>query len=209
MCRIQKEYFYCGSNTHKNDCEGEKCVCGRIVSQNYLTYFQRNSKLKKEFDFKHFHPNVSKAIENAVKLFNSYSTNPNPIYEINPITTTYRLSFKLIHLAKNIDYQWFEFNQIQISNKIRIEFKFENNIILLKMNNLTESSIIVNPDFFVLIDSKGNKVDCGNRLLVRENEENIKIYLSDYQMNALFLGVKINENNFKIYEIPKNNSIAN
>ncbi len=73
----------------------------------------------------------------------------------------------------------------------------------MKLKNLTKATIIINPEFLVLIDSQGNKIECGNRLFLSENEENLTINLFDYQINALFLGIKINESNYRICEIKR------
>jgi hypothetical protein len=45
MCRQGKEYYYCGLESHADDCIGAKCVCGRIVTTGYLTYKERQKEL--------------------------------------------------------------------------------------------------------------------------------------------------------------------
>ena len=75
MCRVGKDYFFCGENSHPSDCKGANCVCGRIVQQGYLKYHGN----RKKFKFSEFNNRIETAILNSVHLANSYSNNTTPI----------------------------------------------------------------------------------------------------------------------------------
>lgn len=198
MCRIAKEPLNCGSKVHQNDCQGANCVCGRIVTQNYLEYVEG----KKSFDFKKFHTNVNAAIQRAIQLRNSYIGNTNPIYKINPYTNTDRLVYKLLHLEK-FDLFWFHFNEVQVIENIEISFKYHEQNINVAINKIGHGTVILNHDLLCLFDINGNKLDCGQREVMKENSFNIKIDLSVIQyFKPLFIGIQKNEKEYYITELP-------
>lgn len=204
MCRKRidenrKEYFYCGKNTHPDDCNGINCVCGRIVSQAYLNYEDG----KKSFKFSEFHPNVILAIERAVSLRNSYIGNPNPIYELNPYTTTDRLVFKLLQLTKN-DFLWFDFSSHHIVNGFSFSLLYQNNNIQIIIKDTLDQTRIINSDLFCLINLNGELEDCITREILKPlNETQININLNEFnKFSPKYIGYRISESKYFISEIP-------
>jgi hypothetical protein len=198
MCREAKEPFNCGSNNHQNDCQGANCVCGRIVTQNFLDY----EAGKKSFNFKKFHPNVNRAIERAILLRKSYIGNTNPIYKLNPYTDTDRLVYKLLHLDK-FDLFWFQFNEIQSQDSLAIAFNYQNQIVDIVVNKVGNTTIILTTDLFCLFDINGNKLDSGQREVMTGDVFTFSIDLNAIQnFNPLFIGIRKNDQEYLITELP-------
>lgn len=198
MCREAKDPLNCGSNKHHNDCKGVNCVCGRIVTQNFLDY----EAGKKSFNFKKFHPNVNSAIERAILLRKSYIGNTNPIYKLNPYTNTDRLVYKLLHLDK-FDLFWFQFHEIQLIEQIEISFTHHEQNINVEINKIGSATVILNQNLLCLFDINGDKLDCGQREVMEENSFPITIDLSTIQnFNPLFIGIRKNEREYLITELP-------
>lgn len=198
MCREAKMPLNCGTKISKNDCNGVKCVCGRIVSQGFLKYVGK----KKSFEFSKFHQNVNIAIENAILLRKSYISNPNAIYELTPYTNTDRLVFKLIHLAEN-DFLWFDFNRKQSFYDISFLLEHDKKVIKITIENNLKTSVIINEDTFCLIDIEGNILKCGTRIIVGDEIKYFEIDLNNYvQFNPIYLGYRLSEAQYLISEIP-------
>ncbi len=198
MCREAKETLNCGSNNHQNDCHGANCVCGRIVTQNFLNYEEG----KKSFNFKKFHPNVNSAIERAILLRKSYIGNTNPIYKLNPYTDTDRLVYKLLHLDK-FDLFWFQFYETQFYDSLAINFNYQNQIVEITIDKVEPATIIITPDLFCLFDIYGNKLDSGQRKVITSEVFTFSIDLSIIQnFNPLFIGIRKSEIEYLITEIP-------
>lgn len=202
MCRTslpndKKEYHFCGSNTHPLDCHGANCVCGRIVANNYLEYEGR----KKEFVFKNYFTNVNHAIERAVVLRNSHLRNPIPIYDLNPYTTIYRLVFKLLYLPE-IDYTWFEFEDIQRVNYLSFNFEYQNPLLIVNIINNAIQREFLNIVDLCLIDINANQLNFGKRELI-DSDFQFEIDLNKIQnFTPLFIGIRKNENEYLITELP-------
>jgi hypothetical protein len=198
MCREAKDPLNCGSNKHHNDCKGVNCVCGRIVTQNFLDY----EAGKKSFNFKKFHPNVNSAIERAILLRKSYIGNTNPIYKLNPYTNTDRLVYKLLHLDK-FDLFWFQFHETQFHDSLHINFNYQNQIVEITIDKVDPATIIITPDLFCLFDIDGNKLDSGQREVMTGDVFIFSIDLSIIQnFNPLYIGIRKSENEYLITELP-------
>ncbi len=198
MCREANEPLNCGSNNHQNDCQGANCVCGRIVTQNFLDY----EAGKKSFNFKKFHPNVNSAIERAILLRKSYIGNTNPIYKLNPYTNTDRLVYKLLHLDK-FDLFWFRFNESQIIEQIEISFTHQIQIINITINKIRNATVILNQGLFCLFDINGNKVDIMNREVMNDEVFEFSIDLNIiHNFTPIYIGIRKNEMQYLITELP-------
>lgn len=205
MCRInlphdKKEYLYCGTKKHVNDCKGTNCVCGRIVEQGFLKY-ENN---KKSFDYNKFYNREKLAIERAIQLRHSYQNNPNPIYELNPYTNIDRLVFKLRHL-NNYDFSWFNFSENQTIDNMEIVATYNSNTINISIIYKSNSTYIFNSDMICLLDINCQKIDSGIRKVFYNNDENhqFEIVLSNLNINPIYIGYKISNKNYSISEIPK------
>jgi hypothetical protein len=206
MCRSvnpagKKEYYFCGNNEHASDCGGDNCVCGRIVSQNYSSYTKR----KKDFAFDSYHPHVNNAIERAIELKKTYAGNPNPIYDLNPITTVYRLVFKLLHLT-NIDFTWFELDETQFIDDYKIEIQKVESNLEIKIELTQIKTKIIHKDLICLFDITGKPKELMQRTVIgRTNEDNILV--TNYNIDdcedfvPIFIGYKIMNNSFCISEL--------
>lgn len=198
MCREAKEPLNCGSKNHQNDCQGANCVCGRIVTQNFLDY----EAGKKSFNFKKFHPNVNSAIERAILLRKSYIGNTNPIYKLNPYTNTDRLVYKLLHLDK-FDLYWFQFHEIQFHDSLHINFNYQNQIVEITIDKVVPATIIIMQDLFCLFDIDGNKLDSGQREVMTGDVFTFSIDLSIIQnFKPLYIGIRKSEKEYLITELP-------
>lgn len=198
MCREVKEPLNCGSNNHQNDCQGANCVCGRIVTQNFLDY----EAGKKSFNFKKFHPNVNSAIERAILLRKSYIGNTNPIYKLNPYTDTDRLVYKLLHLDK-FDLFWFQFDETQFNDSLHINFNYQNQNVEITIDKVGPATIIITPNLFCLFDIDGNKLDSGQREVMTGDVITFSIDLSIIQnFNPLYIGIRKSEKEYLITELP-------
>lgn len=203
MCReriskSKKEYFYCGSEEHANDCHGTKCVCGAIVSKKFLAY-DNNTK---NFRFENFNQHLTTAIERAVSLKNSYLNATSPIYELNPYTDVYRLVFKLLHLHE-VDYHWFNIQQqIQIE-KIEFDFAMADNSITVNITNRSQVTFIINEDSVCLIDAAGQQKNVAERHIL-EPEESHNLIINPtaiLNFNPIFVGIKKMGNEYLIREL--------
>lgn len=204
MCRIQDSngkriYLYCGSNRYMEDCNGERCVCGRIVSSKYLEY---NAK-GKDFSFEDYHRNVQIAITNSITLGKLYNDSDIPFYNRNPFTNLHKLVFKLLNLP--MDYLWFEFSQAQKTPKqSSFELSIENNTIHFLFNNESDITQIFNPDSLALVNVLGESKKVGERKLIDPGEEfQITIELENHiEFTPLFISYKLEEGKALITEIP-------
>lgn len=203
MCRTilqdkPKEYHFCGDNTHQLDCQGANCVCGRIVSQNYLSY----KGGKKEFLFSDYFGMINQAIERAVSLKNSYINSTLPFYDLNPYTTIHRVVFKLLQLPE-IDYTWFEFGDIQNNGNLIFNFNYVTPIITVTITKSDDQTEIVNEEDICLVDRDGNKLNCGQRKVMYDDVFSIPIDLSVItNFTPLFIGIRRNEKEYLITELP-------
>jgi hypothetical protein len=204
MCRIQDSngkriYLYCGSKKHAEDCKGEHCICGRLVSSKYLEYKTKG----KDFSFEDYHKNVQVAITNSITLGKLYNGSDIPFYNRNPFTNLHRLVFKLLRLP--MDYLWFEFTEAQkTSMQSSFELSIENSTIHFLFNNESDITQIFNPDSLVLVNILGESKNVGERKLIEPGQGfQINITLADYmEFNPLFISFKLEEGKALITEIP-------
>ncbi|MEP0264792.1 RloB family protein [Dokdonia sp.] len=205
MCRTvndgKKDYHFCGNKTHVSDCDGDNCVCGRIVAEGYLNYL----KGKKDFSFEDYHINVNQAIIRAIELKKTYSQNKSPIYDLNPITTVYRLVYKLLHLDK-IDFIWFEFSEDQNIGNFRISFERNIEILIIRIEILQIKTEIINTDLICLFDIDANL----NEFIPRHvfgRGENDQIHMIEFDLSSIdefkpvFVGYKKSFNSYCITEL--------
>jgi hypothetical protein len=197
--RPKREYRFCGIHQYPNDCNGLKCVCGRIVGQNYLEY--KNDK--KDFDLNNYVLNVETAIINAIQIRKQYIGNPAPFYTLNPYTTIDRLVFKLIQLVSN-DFEFFERDSIQYLDNILIEFNVNNNILNVRLSLIENQTYIINKGLICLINLKGELMDMNERIILNpENNFNeFTINLNNHLLfNPFYVGYKTSNNIICICEI--------
>jgi len=205
MCRIRlgdgkKEYFYCGTHSKADDCSGVKCVCGRIVEQNFLEYINR----KKEFDYSKYGYNVKQAILRAIGLRKIYKNTLEPVYELNPYTTMDRLVFKLMNLPNN-NFIWFDLNESQlINNEYSVSIVVDNTILKIRIDYDKELTFIFRKDFVCLIDIDGNIVDIGQRhVFTNKNPHEFEFDLNSLNPSPpiLYFGLKTKEKEYLISEL--------
>jgi hypothetical protein len=202
MCRTnlpdnKKEYHFCGEDSHKLDCQGTNCVCGRIVGQGYLIYEDQ----KKEFLFSKYFANVNQAVERAVILKNSYIGNHSPVYDLNPYTTTHRIVFKLLQLP-DVDYTWFEFDEIQSVDNFTFSLKNQNKTLKISIINNDSQRQFLNIEDVCLIDSNGNIQNFGHRKLI-DKDFSFEVDLNIIQnFNPIFISIRTAEKQYLITELP-------
>lgn len=190
MCRAKnhkrkKIYFFCGSKTHSKDCNGESCICGRIVASGYLKYLNN----RKNFDFNEYYPKVKTAMANALSLNRTYKNSEKDFYNENPYSNLYRLVFKLLHLPK--DFLWFDFKQgFTKNNNIKYLPKFSNDCFELEISNNSNKMYVHNSGFLLLIDLDGNQFEILERKFI-EPFITERIIIPDFdQILYPFIGIK-------------------
>ncbi len=199
MCRQGRDDFNCGQKSHKDDCQGTKCVCGRIVTAGYLSY----ENGKKSFDVNQYHPNVYEAINGAVLLRKSYHGETRPIYEFNPYTSMDKLIFKLIHLH-TYDFEWFDFHDVQTTKEFQISLSVDAEKIQIVVKNISPITQIITQDFLVLFDVLGTPHEISEKVVLQDNEDyDCSISIADVvKFNSYCLGIKVINNHYLITEIP-------
>jgi RloB-like protein len=199
MCRQGKEYYYCGLESHDEDCKGVKCVCGRIVTAGYLSY----ENGKKSFDVHKFHSNVYDAINRATLLRKSYHGETRPIYEFNPYTSVDKLIFRLIQLP-TYDFEWFDFQDVQTTKEFKISLSNEADIIHIVVKNISPITQIITQDFLVLFDVKGNQKEIGKRAVLKIDTDIEYLFSTDdiIDFSPICLGIKVDAKHYLITEIP-------
>lgn len=198
MCRIDKKPLLCGAKIHDDDCKGEKCISGRIVSQKHLKY----ENDRKEFDFRIFHPHVNDAIIRANKLRKLYYGNEIPVYKLNPYTSTDKLVYKLLNLRR-YDLNWFDFSETQHIHNLNITFSFKEKILQIDIAKLIERTEIIHGETFCLFDAEGNKLVCGHKKIMTEAQFQIFINVGNIQnFSPLNIGIRINDFQYLISELP-------
>lgn len=208
MCRRnhknKKEFYYCGTNEHTNDCHGTKCVCGAIISKGFLAY-ENNTK---NFKFEDFNQHLTQAIERAVKLKNSYLNSTTPIYELNPYSDIYRLVFKL-HQLPNVDYQWFDMGQTQNINKIAFKISQSADILSVTITNKSKAAFLVTQNSICLLNCTGGKFKSEFNLFIEpDNYSIITLNLNGVtDFTPIFISLRKTEKEYFICEL-ENYSVA-
>ena len=199
MCRITNDlskriYLFCGSNNHDLDCKGEKCVCGKLVSNKYLSYDGKH----KEFGFKNFHSKVNTAIKNAIDLRKSYTENNSPIYSLNPYTNIDRLVFKLLQLP--INYHWFDLNEIQTKGYLQFNLSIIEKSLQINYENISDRTQILLSGTFKLLDIEGNSIYESPRKIISKLNV-IESLIVPLSLNSIYISFELEENSRYISEL--------
>jgi len=198
-CREGDFFYECGTKVHAKDCMGESCVCGYLVSKQYIS----GSLKKKQFLLSEL-PSYSEAIRNAAYLrSHQLKINSNqPIYEINPITTVDRLVFKLLNYP--INYCWFELDadqKIKHENILIFVQKFRDSISFV-IKNINVQRFILNEGFFVLINPKGEIYSFGTREIIDNESKSLIVLFRDLQnFDPVYFGFKTGENEYHFSDL--------
>lgn len=196
QCRdSDKNVFDCGTHTHENDCNGSKCVVGRIVEQGYLTYND-----SKNFSFQEFENKRNIAFKNAL-LSKEKAFDKTKFYNNNPIVTIDRLVFKLTHVDKG-DLIW-EYNSIiEIAKDVTINILNNDNEFIVEIQNNSQKMFIVNNDLFKLIDIDFQSLWGNDRMYLEPNTSNVIFSKQNLEIEDFsYVILKLSEQEFKILDV--------
>jgi len=196
QCRDNdKKAFDCGKRTNENDCEGKKCVTGRIVTKQFLDY--SNSKF---FEYKDYESGLQFALNNALKS-RDLSEDKQYFYNNNPYVSLDRLVFKL----KNIeigDLIWLYDSEFEIDSNVFIKIITQDNITKFLINNKSNITFILQKESLKLIKVNYDLVYSNDRKVLKPQEcitlhimKNLEV--NDFQY-ALF---KINDNEHRVLDV--------
>lgn len=196
QCRDNdKKSFDCGTRENENDCEGEKCVIGRLVSKKFL-----NSNNSKNFDYNDYKGGLNLALVNALKSRDIAEDKEN-FFNNNPYVSLDRVVFKLKNIEKG-DFNWIYENVFEIDANIFIRISNHNNITEIVIENKSNVTFIVQKENIKLVHYDFTTVWYNERIVMNTQEsfsifaqENVTI--NDFQY-ALF---KIQENDYKILDV--------
>ncbi len=195
VCRNKKEIYYCGSNTHKDDCKGKNCVYGRIVSKGHLIHNGKN----KNFEFNGYYDKTNTAIKSAIELRKSYPKN-KVIYELNPYTNVDKLVFKLHQLP--INYIWAELNIDIKFESLTFNFTKEKTIDITITNNGI-ARFLLNQNSFSYVKVDGARKNCGSKDVIDFTENNNKaIYTFEPIEGYEYIALTTNSVDYFIIELP-------
>lgn len=202
MCREGRPgrtYWLCGSNIYDQDCGGTNCVCGQIVTNEFLNY----SNGKKDFAVSEYAANVNDAILRAIDLRKSLIGNPAPFYDQNPYTNIDRLVFKLLHL-KTSDYHFFNQGVQQSTENISLAFSKQPQQVDVEITLIKDQTFILNEDSVVLVDINGVMHNITPRTILSPENNLVQISLSSEQynnLNPIYIGLKAAPNTYNISEL--------
>ncbi|MGV0757234.1 RloB family protein [Empedobacter brevis] len=196
QCRdSDKNVFDCGTHTHKNDCNGLKCVVGKIVEQGYLTYND-----SKNFSFNEFENKRNIAFKNAL-LSREKAFDKTKLYHNNPIVSIDRLVFKLTHIDKG-DFNWEYNSNFEIAKDVTINILNNDNKFTVEIQNNSGSMFIVYKDLFKLIDIDFQTLWTNDRMHLEPNTSNIIFSKQNLEIEDFSYAVlKLSEQEFKILDI--------
>lgn len=199
MCRITKpkQYFYCGTKKYDGDCEGENCVCGRIVTKGYLSYESK----RKDFDVNKYHLYVYDAIKRAVKIEMTYA-DTEKFYTLNPITTIYKLVYKLLHWSTTI-FSWFQLRKPQFFENLIITFLKNKSEFKVDIRIKTIKTEIIPDDFICLFNVEGNKKTINKRRVLGMDEQSMSLEIMINlegldEFAPIFVGYRLNDKEYSI-----------
>ncbi len=195
QCRDnEKKSFDCGTYTNDNDCNGDKCVLGRLVSKGFVSYNK-----SKNFDYKDYKGGFQQAFLHALVSRDKAEDNVN-FYNNNPYVSLDRLVFKLKHIDKG-DISWLYNNIVEIENNVFINIEKNENILKISIENKSNITYILQEESIKLIKIDFSIFFINPRIIINSQElkdifimENFNI--DDFQY-ALF---KIKENEYQILD---------
>ncbi|MFY8186623.1 MAG: RloB family protein [Flavobacterium sp.] len=196
QCRDNdKKSFDCGTETNENDCNGEKCVVGRIVSKQFLNY--NNSKF---FNYNDYNAGLHLALINALKCRETAKDKVN-FYNNNPYVSLDRIVFKLKNIEKG-DFNWVYESYFEIDTNIFINIRTQSNITDIMIENRSNITFIAQKESIKLILSDFTTIWSNERKILNAQEsfsilKQKNVSLSDFHY-AIF---KIHENDYKILDV--------
>lgn len=150
QCKDDGKPINCGTNKHKDDCQGSLCVCGHVTTKGYqVSNCKGGSNMYTELE-----PYLAHALSNAVKLRDrQHIKSTVPIYEMNPYTNIDKLVVSLLEQPKSL--KWIERVQDFRTRDVSISFeKKEGHVYILNVENRTSQMYILNKDDLKLLDHK-------------------------------------------------------
>ena len=196
QCRDKdKKSFDCGTKTTENDCDGEKCVVGRIVSKNFLKY--NNSK---NFDYNDYQDGLNLALVNALKSRDIAEDKEN-FFNNNPYVSLDRVVFKLKNIEKG-DFNWIYQNIFELQTNIFISITNHEDVTNIIIENKSNVTFIIQEETIKLIKQDFITVWSNERIVLNAlqslsiiSQENVTI--DDFHY-ALF---KIHEKDYKMLDV--------
>ena len=157
LCRTGDKIHECGSSTSTDDCGGAHCLIGYMRHNRYLP---TDSSTKKTDDIskiiEHLIENNNRQIAytNAAWLRHIIQHDPLKPYSVNPFTNVDALVQRL--LGEEQEIVWGTFDQSILWHEIEIRVSISNNTLVIKFNNLSKSSRLINGSDIAVFFSTAN-----------------------------------------------------
>lgn len=184
QCRdSSKNTFECGSGSHQLDCNGEKCIVGRIVKKQYLDYND-----SKNFEYSGYASGVETAFFNALASRDA-AVDKKMFFNNNPYVSLDRLVFKLKNI-KTADLIWIYDNTLELETGIFVRISTIEGMTSITVLNQSPKSFVIKKGFLKLIMLDFKAVFINERKILNPNESHIiyskhNVELSDFHY-ALF-----------------------
>lgn len=194
-CRVQDNYFECGTNTHTKDCGGANCICGRMTSQKYLG---------KNWNTKHVRydemPVPSDAYVNSVWLRNTIpQLEATPVYTLDAYTNLDRLVYRLNKIEMEI--VWFNFYYVE-SRDIKIRVARDNTILELEITVKNDGNFILNEGDLIVLDASGIQHPINQRTVFSKHLS-VKFDTNNLdQQQLIYWGYKISDSKLLLADVP-------
>lgn len=164
QCRDSaKNTFDCGSGVHELDCNGEKCIVGRIVKKQYLAYND-----SKNFDYYSYAAGVETAFFNAL-CSRDTAIDKKKFFNNNPYVSLDRLVFKLKNINK-ADLIWIYYNVLEIETGVFVRISNIDGVTSIIIDNQSSKSFVVKKGFLKLIMIDFSVVFFNERKILNPNE---------------------------------------
>ncbi|URC14813.1 RloB family protein [Flavobacterium sp. B183] len=164
QCRDSgKNTFDCGSGAHELDCNGEKCIVGRIVKKQYLGYSD-----SKNFEYNGYAPGVERAFFNALTS-RDVAIDKEMFFNNNPYVSLDRLVFKLKNIKAG-DLIWIYNNVLEIETGIFVKISNIDGVTSIIFYNQSPKTFIVKEGFLKLIMLDFRVVFFNGRKILNPNE---------------------------------------
>lgn len=174
QCRINRNTIDCGTeNGDVNNCNGNKCVVGRINSKQYLKYNK-----DKHYDYEEFSNNIHLAFKNALRVRETQSENIH-FYEKNPYITIDRLVFKLYYFHVT-DHEWINTRDFILIDNLNIKINVDNGKCIVCVYNNSNSTAILNKETICFINVEYNILLANERKILQGYEE----YCIDFDIDV-------------------------
>lgn len=199
QCRTGKKLHDCGQGTNTSDCQGNLCVTGYLKTHGYIS----SDKDVKSIRFNELQNDVYNALTNAYEIRQTTISGQSevPYYKFIPFSTVDRLVFKMLHIP--IDYQWVTIDEVLIPH-FNTKVGIVKNIVNIMIENTSDRIQIINLDFVVLVNVRGETKPVLERNWIQPIEnKSFSIDLNDHkEFGSTYIAFKLADSIYQITELP-------